>query len=276
MMRRPNTTQLNPRRPPSRALLAAAAIVALSLPQGLSAGGVVKIPFSPANFSNPLNIDNPLMPLIPGTTTVFRATGPDVCEEVRTTVTNQAKAIAAGVTARVVEDLAYEDEGCDGGLVKVEDTRDWFAQDNAGNVWYMGEDSKSCDGDVCHPSEGSWEAGADVAGAGFNAVAGIIMLAHPTSGDQYYQEFYPGHAEDQAKVTSVGVKVVLTRDDAFPPGTFNGCIKTKEWSVLDTGAPEQKYYCPGIGNVAVDEHHGKIFRSELVDPSSALRFRTVR
>jgi hypothetical protein len=276
MMTRPNATLLNPKRALSRTLLAATAILALSHPQSLSAGGLVKIPFNPANFPNPTDITNPLLPMLPDTTQVFRANGGDVCEEVHTTVTNATKPIAAGVTARVVHDVAFEDEGCDGGLVKVEDTEDWFAQDKDGNVWYMGEATQHCIDGVCSPGEGSWEAGKDVAGAGFNAVAGIIMLAHPTSGDQYYQEFYPGHAEDQAKVTSVGVTVVLTRDDAFPPGTFTNCIKTKEWSVLDTGAPEQKYYCPGIGNVAVDEHHGKIFRSELVDPSAdALRFRKV-
>lgn len=271
MMTRPNTNfTFQAGKTRSRALLAAAAILTLSLPQSLAAGGVVKVPFSPANFSNPLDINNPLLPLVPGTTFVFRAKGVDVCEEVRTTVTNQTKAIAAGVTARVVTDVAYEDEGCDGGLIKVEDTLDWFAQDNAGNVWYMGEDTKNCDpSGTCTPGKGSWQAGVN------GAIAGIVMLDHPTSGDQYYQEFQPGVAEDQAKITGVGVKVLLTRDDAYPPGSFTGCLKTKEWSALDTGAPEQKYYCPGIGLVAVDEHHGKTFRSELIDPLSAFRFRTV-
>jgi hypothetical protein len=127
----------------------------------------------------------------------------------------------------------------------------------------------NCDGpNNCTLSDGSWEAGVD------DAKAGIIMLAHPTSGDQYHQEFYEGQAEDEAKVSGVGVTVKLTREDAFPPGTFTGCLKTKEWSDLDTGSVEQKYYCPDIGLVAIDEHHGKILRAELVDPGGAPPSRT--
>jgi hypothetical protein len=270
MTTRQNTTQTIKQRASSRALLAASAILALVLPQGLSAGGVVNIPFNPLNFSNPLTINNPLLPMVPVTTQTYKAEGADGCEVDVVTVTNDTKAIAAGVTARVVHDVGYEDPECNGTLELHEETDDWFAQDNAGNVWYLGEDSKTCTPAGCTPSDGSWEAGVD------GAVAGIIMLAHPKPGQQYYQEFYAGHAEDQAKITGVGVKVVLRREDAWPGSPFTGCLKTKEWSKLSPGDIEQKYYCPGIGNVAVDEHHGKLLRFELVDPSIALRFRTVR
>ena len=255
--------------PKSRARLAAVAIAVLALPQSVAAG-TISIPFNAANFSNPLTINNQYLPMVPGTTRVYRATGTDVCEEVRVTVTNKTKTIA-GVTARVVTDTAYEDEGCDGGLVKVEDTLDWFAQDNAGNVWYMGENTKDCDGNKCSPGAGSWQAGVG------GAVAGIAMLASPHQSDQYYQEFLVGVAEDQAKVTGVDIDVTLTRPDAYPPGQFSGCLKTKEWTALSPGAVEEKYYCPGIGEMATDEHQGKTFRSELVDPAaSALTFRVVR
>jgi hypothetical protein len=250
------------------AFLTAVAIAALALPQSVAAG-TIAIPFNPANFSNPLTINNQYLPMVAGTTTVFRATGVDVCEEVRVTVTDQTKTIA-GVTARVVTDTAYEDEGCDGGLVRVEDTLDWFAQDNAGNVWYMGENTKDCVGNKCKPGAGSWQAGVK------GAVAGIAILASPHQSDQYYQEFQKDVAEDQAQVTGVDIDVTLTRPDAYPPRQFSGCLKTKEWTRLSPGAIEQKYYCPGIGLVAVDEHQGKTFRSELVDPSAgALRFRRV-
>ena len=267
MMSLEQTSKSKTRGTQRAAFMAAVAIASIALPQSVAAG-VVSIPFNTANFSNPLTIDNPYLPMVVGTATVFRATGVDVCEEVRVTVTNDTKTIA-GVTARVVTDTAYEDEGCDGGLVRVEETLDWFAQDNAGNVWYMGEDTRNCVGTTCTPGPGSWEAGVN------GAVAGIAMLAHPRSGDQYYQEFQAGVAEDQAKITGVTIKVILTRPDAYPPGQFSGCLKTKEWSALSPGAVEQKYYCVGLGLVAVDEHQGKTFRSELVDPSTALRFRTV-
>jgi hypothetical protein len=253
-----------------RILLASIAVVAVALPTGTADGRVISIPFNTANFSHPLTIDNPLLPMVPGTTQTYKADGADGCEVDVVTVTNDTKAIAIGVTARVVHDVGYEDPECNGTLELQEQTDDWFAQDNAGNVWYMGEHSESCDASGCTLSEGSWEAGVD------GAQPGIIMLAHPKSGDQYYQEFYAGHAEDQARVTATGIKVVLTRDDAIEPGSFTNCIKTKEWSKLSPGDVEQKYYCPGIGNVAVDEHHGKVLRFELVNPSAdALRFRTV-
>jgi len=273
-MTRPISTQLNPKRASSRALLAAAAILAISMPQSLFAGGVVSIPFNASNFSNPLVIDNEFLPMVPGTTQTYRAEGADGCEVDVFEVTNDAKTITIGgssIQVRVIHDVGYEDPECNGTLEKHEETFDWHGQDNAGNVWYFGEDTRNCTPAGCTPGGGSWEAGVD------GAKPGIVMLAQPDNGDQYYQEFYAGHAEDQAKVTGVDTKVILKREDAWPGSPFTGCLKTKEWSALEPGSTEQKYYCPGIGNVAVDEHHGKELRFELVDPSAgALRFRKVR
>ena len=42
--------------------------------------------------------------------------------------------IVDGVESRVVRDQVFED-----GLL-LEDTFDWFAQDDNGNIWYLGED----------------------------------------------------------------------------------------------------------------------------------------
>ena len=253
------------------ALLAAAAMAAVTIPEQLSAAGVVNIPFAASNFSDPLDIDNRFYPRVVGTQTVFKATGAGGCEEFRMVVTNATKVIA-GVTTRVVHDEAYEDPECDGlNLILIERTDDWFAQDNAGNVWYMGEATEDCVGPTnCSPGPGAWEAGVN------GARAGIVMLANPTSGDQYYQELAPGIAEDQAKVIGITIHVSLKRADARQPSEIDGCLKTKEWTQLSTGKVEQKYYCPGVGLVAVDEHHGKQLRFELTDPSAgALRFRTV-
>ena len=101
------------------------------------------------------------------------------------------------------------------------------------------------------------------------------MLAHPNSGDTYFQEQAPDVAQDQASVTSTGVTVTLKREDAFPPGTFANCIKTKEFSDLEKGSTEFKYYCPDIGNVLVEEHHGTVLISELTGGADPLKFRTV-
>lgn len=246
--------------------LAAAALAAVP-----AHARTVTIPFSASNFSNPLDIDNVYFPLVAGTTFTYKAETADGCEVDVTTVTSDTQPID-GVTTRVVHDQAFEGETCTTApSALVEDTLDYYAQDNAGNVWYFGEDTANCEGaGSCTPSSGSWRAGVD------GAQPGIIMLASRRSGDTYFQEFYPDHAMDQATVTAIGVSVTLRRPDAFSPGTFSNCIVTKEFTTLEKGSIEQKSYCPGVGLVTVDEHHGKLVHFELTSGSAdALRFRRV-
>jgi hypothetical protein len=226
--------------------------------------------FSASNFSEPLTIDNSYFPLVPGTVLTYKAETKDGCEVDVFTVTNDTR-IIAGVTTRVVHDTAYEGDTCTTDpSALVEDTLDYHAQDDSGNVWYFGEDTYHCPIATCPRGNGSWIAGEDPAGA----LPGIIMLAQPRSGDTYYQEQAADVAQDQATVTSMGATVKLKREDAFPPGTFTNCIKTKEFSALEKGSTEFKYYCPKIGNMLVEEHHGALLISELTGAADPLRFRT--
>ena len=229
------------------------ACTALAAPQPLHPGNIV-IPFNPNNFSNPLNINNVLFPLVAGKTLIYHGDSSDGCEEDRMAITNQTKTIA-GVTARVVHDQVYVGATCNGRLTLSEDTYDWYAQDNYSNVWYLGEDSKDCSTGRCVPAEGSWQAGVN------GAQPGLIMLANPHQGDHYRQEYYAGHAEDQATVDGVNLNVMLTRPDAYQPRLFQHCIKTREYTRLEPGAVGYKYYCPNFGIVMEDE---KGFHSELV------------
>jgi len=248
------------------------AVAAALLAAGAAHARTVKIPFSASNFSDPLDIDNTYFPLVSGATFTYKADTVDGCEVDVVTVTSDTRVID-GVTTRVLHDQAFEGATCTtAASALVEDTLDYHAQDNSGNVWYFGEDSSNCEGAAnCTPSSGSWLAG--VAGA----QPGIFMLASPRSGDTYFQENAPGIAEDQATVTSTGVTVKLAREDAYPPGTFSNCIVTKEFSALEKGSTEYKSYCPDLGLVAVDEHHGKTLHSELTSGSAdALRFRTLQ
>jgi hypothetical protein len=260
---------------PKTALMPVVGALALMLPQSTLAREI-SIPFSPANFSHPLTINNPLLPLVPGTVLTYRSDTPDGCEQNRVEVTSSTKSIAAGVTARPVHDQVFSGATCAGPLTLTEDTIDWYAQDNDGNVWYLGEDSKDCDANGCTQNQGSWEAGADVANAGTLGVAGIIMLAHPRKGDSYQQEFYADHAEDIAAVQAVDIDVTLSRPDALQPRLFHHCLNTKERSTLESGSVAQKYYCPNIGVVAEEDlSHGRV-RSELIGTTaSALQFRRV-
>ena len=77
------------------------------------------------------------------------------------------------------------------------DTHDWYAQDDDGNVWYMGEEvinyEYDDDGNLLGTnSDGAWEAGVD------GAQPGIIMWAAPQVGRSYYQEFYEGRGRGHA------------------------------------------------------------------------------
>lgn len=236
----------------------------------------ISIPFNPSHFSHPLRIDNTFFTLTPGTTQYFKGRSDDGCELDKMTITSDTKSID-GITTRVVHDVVFADDQCNGTLTKAEDTLDYYAQDDAGNVWYMGERSQDCEDGKCTLNDGSWIAGKDIFGIGKNAVPGIVMLADPDDvGDRYRQEYYPGHAEDQAEVTAIDITVNLTREHAIEPKTFHHCIKTKEFSALEPDVTGFKYYCPKVGFILETEQPGN-FRSERVDPpaSDALQFRTV-
>ncbi len=192
-------------------------------------------------------IDNPYLPLVPGTTFTYIAETEDGIEENVVSVTHQTKEIL-GVTCTVVFDLVYVED------VLTEETYDWYAQDKEGNVWYFGEDTKEYDeyGNVIS-TEGSWEAGVD------DAKPGIVMEADPQPGQSYRQEYYEGVAEDMAKVLR------LTAAVSVRYGDFEDCLKTKEWTPLEPGVVEQKFYVWGVGLVLVTELKGKSVRVELVE-----------
>jgi hypothetical protein len=184
-------------------------------------------PPDPANFVSV--IDNPYFPLEPGTRFIYRGQSEGAPTRDVMIVTSDTRVIQ-GVTTTVVHHLSYEDR------VLIEETFDWYAQDSDGNVWYFGEDTKEFDenGDVISTA-GSWEAGVD------GARAGIIMLADPQVGDRYYQEFYRGEAEDQAKVTQLDASICVEY------GCFDNVLVTREWTRLEPGVVELKYYAEGVG-----------------------------
>jgi hypothetical protein len=259
-----------------------AAIAALSLASPSSAKSLT-FTFDKDNFDNPLDIDNVFFPLVPGTTFIYKAETPDGCEEDHFSVlagntppgTKDITIDGETITVRVIQDLAYEDAECDGAdpADLHEKTFDWHAQDDFGNVWYFGEETYNCQGEGnCVLGSGSWEAGKDIQDTGANAKPGVFMLAEPTTGDSYRQEEYIGFAEDFGKIMGKNATVRLRREDAYPPGEFDGCLVTKEWNALDPGSVEQKYYCPEIGLVLVTEASGgKTVRFELtsITPAAA-------
>jgi hypothetical protein len=170
------------------------------------------------------DVDNPYMPLVPGRTLTYQ----DGNERVVVAVTDSTRTVM-GVEVRVVRDREYDGERL------IEDTEDWFAQDNEGNVWYFGEATAECRDGTVTTRAGEWQAGVD------GAQPGIVMLGAPRVGDYYRQEFYRGRAEDVARVKELGATV--THDGT----TYADVIVTEDFTALEPGQLEHKMYAPGIG-----------------------------
>ncbi len=196
--------------------------------------------FGSAVFDNSLQIDNALFPRNPGTTLTYDGvktdptTGEVETEVIVVEVLNQTRMVA-GIEARVVRDRVWLE-----GLL-IEDTFDWYAQDNNGNVWYLGEEVTDFEYDdagnligTSHP--GAWETGVN------GALPGYIMEANPLVDDHYYQEYLVGEAEDHALVVGVG------KMHSIPLGTFNGVLRTRDFTTsVETYG--EKFYAPNVGTI---------------------------
>ena len=146
-------------------------------------------------------------------------------------ITHETK-IIDGIRVVVVSDT-----GTTNGKV-TESTLDYYAQDNSGNVWYMGEETKQIKNGKVVGTEGSWIAGVN------GAQPGYIMKAHPKVGDFYCQENAPGVAQDQAEVISVSSSVCVNYICAD-----KDVLVTSETSPLEPETVEHKWYVLEIGNV---------------------------
>ncbi|MDI6909828.1 hypothetical protein [Nocardioides sp.] len=183
-----------------------------------------------AQFDSPQQ--NEYFPLEPGTVSRYRGTddGERYVERVR--VTHRTKRVD-GVATTVVRDTLRR---ADGSLA--EQTSDWYAADDDGNVWYFGEATATYDRrGRLESREGSWEAGVD------GAVAGIIMPAHPRPTDAYRQEYYRGEAEDQAWIVQVNASATV------PYAKVRHVVRSFEWTRLEKPVLSLKLYAPGLGIV---------------------------
>ena len=190
----------------------------------------------PANFTHIVN--NPWFPLMPGSTATFIEQIGREKRENKVAVTHETKTIM-GVKCVVVHDTVTRD-----GTV-LEDTFDWYAQDKQGTVWYFGEATREFKSGGRMSTEGSWEAGVN------GAQPGIVMPGHPKVGDRYRQEYLASVAED------IGQIAALDETVAVPLGSYKGCVRTREWSMLDSGT-SKKWYAKGIGLVRAESTDGEV------------------
>ncbi|MDP9467850.1 MAG: hypothetical protein M3P32_03810 [Chloroflexota bacterium] len=197
------------------------------------------VTFDPGSFSDPTTIDNPYLPMVPGTRLVLKGQadrgGGLTAHRVVSTVTDLTKVIN-GVTSRVVMDRDISES------VLAELELSFYAQDDAGNVWNLGEYPEEYQDGVRIGAPSTWFAGLQ------DAQAGIHMLANPRKDRPRYLQGSVPRIEflDCAKVFETGLRTCTGA------GCFDDVLVTDETSPLDSGnAHQRKFHAPGVGIVKV-------------------------
>ncbi len=182
-------------------------------------------------FSHPRDITNPYLPLASLKQDILEGTedGKKIRVE-RTALPDRHKTFK--INGQKVEAAVFEDRAfLDGKLEEV--ATDYFAQDDDGNVYYLGEDvDEYADGKVIS-HDGAWLLGKDT------KTPGVLLPAHPKVGDKFKSEDVSEKIDERDEVVSVSETVTV------PAGTFTNCLKIAEHPAGE--AVEYKYYAPGVG-----------------------------
>jgi hypothetical protein len=188
---------------------------------------------SKVHFAHPRDIDNRYDPLTEHHRCVMRGTEDGAHVRVVTTVLDRSKAFRINgdtVRAAVIEDREFED-----GEI-AERTLDYFAQDDRGTVWYLGEDVDSYENGKVVGHGGAWLYGKDT------DKMGVEMPAHPRVGTRWRHERVPG-------ITHESDRAVAILDKATVRGrTYHDVLKVREHTRPDDEV-EFKLYAPGVGNI---------------------------
>lgn len=242
-------------------LAAATATAALAL-LGLNTSGAAAAPsgcvlpaFGPGSSYHPHiraadfgpGVTNRYFPLKPGRSLIYTGTKDDK-KALDIFQTSSRTKVIDGVSTRVVEDRLYLDN------VLEERTKDYYAQDRCGNVWYFGEDTAELTphGHVVS-REGSFHAGVH------GAQPGVYIQARPQVDRRFRQEWYRGHAEDTFRALNLSASVTV------PYGTFHHALKTEESTALEPTVRDNKYYVKGIGEVEELAVKGPLEKLQLVE-----------
>jgi hypothetical protein len=194
--------------------------------------------FDPANFDQPTEIDNKWFPLTPGARFTYQGSAiADAGREPRRvvfTVTDLTK-VVNGVRAVVAWDRDY-------GSGELQETElAFFAQDDDGNVWNMGEYPEEYEGGKLVDAP-AWIAGLK------GARAGILVKAEPQPDEPSHPQGYappPINWIDRARVYKAG------QDTCVPVACYEDVLVTEEFERTKPGAFQLKYYAPDVGGVRV-------------------------
>jgi hypothetical protein len=144
------------------------------------------------------------------------------------TVTDVSKVIS-GVHAVLVLDQDF-----DGGQIG-EQALDYLAEDERGNVWYLGSYTEAYEGGRFVNANDGWLDGVK------GGQAGIYMPAEPKVGmPPYAQEHAPGDDPTIAKVVESGIRKCV------PLECYSDVL------VIEEGGSENKYFAPGVGGILTE------------------------
>lgn len=192
--------------------------------------------FDHRKFANPLEVDNRWFPLRPGAELTFQGSaiedGRRTRRRVQFTVSDLIKVID-GVPAVVIWERDYSQDA----LVEAELA--FYAQDDDGNVWHLGQYPEEYeDGELVGAP--AWITGQQ------GAKAGLAMLANPVPGPTYSQGWGPKvDYTDRARVYKLG------QETCVAAGCYKDVLVTDEFALDEPEARQLKYYAPGVGNIRV-------------------------
>ena len=197
---------------------------AIALIAAVGSSAVAGEAIDPADFGGA--IDNPWLPLTPGTVLTYKGTKDDTPAALVVTVTNKIKAVS-GVNCVAVEELVSL------AGKPVDRTVGYYAQDKDGNVWTFGEDVQELNSKGKVIKTECWHAGID------GASPSMVMEAAPAKGHTLINIY----TNDRSEVVSLA-KPVKT-----PFGSYKGALMTKEWTPDEPDVLVNKYYVRDIGTV---------------------------
>jgi hypothetical protein len=182
-------------------------------------------------FTNPTRITNPLFPALDRVVSVGEEDGEIV--RIESTRLKNTRTITLENGDRVAAVQVRTIEWRDGELAEI--TTDFYAQDDVGAVWYLGEDVARYEDGRVVDNEGTWLAGRD-------APPGMIMPAFPAPGDVWRPENNCGVIFEEVTLLEENVTI------EGPGGTITNAIRVRELHM--DGATEEKIYAPGYGAIA--------------------------
>jgi len=231
--------------------------LALALATSAATAETLRPKFDPDRFTPGDAIDNKYYPLKRGDRVVLNARGVDD-EDERFHIKNVLRVVASprprieGVRVTAQLDKEFEN-----GLL-LEKTYDYFAQDERGNVWYLGEDVTNYryddDGNLIGTdSESAWLAGRR------GAKPGWIMPARQIIGQRYFQEIARrDEALDKGKTHAI-------LDRLRVGGTvYRDVLRVLETNPFEPNDREFKYYAPRVGLIRVEEGLNKKLKNPEV------------